>query len=261
MRPRGMGPTPHAPLAFGESVRIVGAVNAYQDAALLGACLESLRPVVDAIIVVDGRYRDFPSYGAEDEGGSVDGTLDVARAAGARIIPAPDGKPWPSEITKRNAYLNVLGAGDYVLVVDADERVEASGPLDRAVIASRLDWGVQHYREEQFTLNKARKHDDENARRLGSLWLHRMFAWREGIHYAGTHHIVHIGNHGWIDPRPFEFDETAHAPGVRLCHVTRTDYAREVRKERYYIQLRQSEVAWRVKHLGETPARTGASAF
>lgn len=240
-------------------MRLVACINAYQDAPLLGACLESVRAVTDAVVVVDGRYRDFPSYGADDQGASTDGTLDVARAAGATIVEAPDGKPWPDEIVKRTAYLNALGAGDYALVVDADERVEADGPIDRALLVTRADWTVLHYREEQRELNAARHMKGDEAKAHRSLNLHRLFAWRPGLHYRGTHHVLHYGPGptDFVDPKSIDTDDAARFPGLRLCHVTRTDLVRTARKGRYYAKLAKAEELWRAKYLGESRDRTG----
>jgi glycosyltransferase involved in cell wall biosynthesis len=53
------------------------------------------------------------------DGGSRDRTLEIARAAGARVV---DGAPWPGFVEQRN---RVLGEArhDWVLALDADERV------------------------------------------------------------------------------------------------------------------------------------------
>lgn len=84
------------------------------EAALLGACLESARPWVDEIVGVDT--------------GSTDGTQDLLRAAGARVFDVP----WVDDFSAaRNAALDRC-TGDWVLILDADEELDAaSGPLLR----------------------------------------------------------------------------------------------------------------------------------
>jgi len=227
-------------------VRLVAALNVFQEATLLPACLDALRPVVDHIIVADGRYADFTGYpdaaGNDAGGASTDDTLAVARAAGAEIIEAPEGKPWENEIVKRTAYLRACREGDYVLVVDADERVE--GAVDRARLAGRTDWTIQHYRAEQYELNRARKHGEDEARLLGCLWLHRLFALRPGIRYEGTHHVVHVGE-TMIHPLPLQADESARFPDLRMRHEKRDDWPRAVRKHRYYGLLAAAEKPYR----------------
>lgn len=58
----------------------------------------------DEIVVVDG--------------GSTDGTVKIAEAAGAKVIE----NPWPGFAVQRNLALN-HASGDWVLEIDADERV------------------------------------------------------------------------------------------------------------------------------------------
>lgn len=71
--------------------------------AFLPRCLESVKGVVDEIIVVDT--------------GSTDGTLTVARRFGAAIKEVP----WCSDFSAaRNASLD-LATGDWILMLDADE--------------------------------------------------------------------------------------------------------------------------------------------
>ena len=71
----------------------------------LPAALESIG-FCDEIILVDG--------------GSRDGTVEIARAAGARVIE----NPWPGFAAQRNVALDAAH-GDWVLEIDADERVSA----------------------------------------------------------------------------------------------------------------------------------------
>ncbi|VCU71207.1 SPBc2 prophage-derived glycosyltransferase SunS [Pigmentiphaga humi] len=70
----------------------------------IAACLESVR-FADEVIVVDS--------------GSTDGTVDIAGSFGARVTAAPD---WPGFGPQKNRAL-ALATGDWVLSLDADERV------------------------------------------------------------------------------------------------------------------------------------------
>lgn len=76
------------------------------EAANLRDCLQSLA-FADEIIVLDS--------------GSTDDTLAIAHAMGARVSVSPD---WPGFGPQKNRALQ-LATGDWVLSVDADERVSA----------------------------------------------------------------------------------------------------------------------------------------
>ncbi|EJY54905.1 glycosyl transferase family 2 [Alicyclobacillus hesperidum URH17-3-68] len=83
----------------------------------LPRCLESLKGVVDEIIVVDT--------------GSKDKTVEIARSQGARVYH----HDWDGDFAKaRNASLD-RASGEYILVIDADEYLD---PNDRRHIRSKL---------------------------------------------------------------------------------------------------------------------------
>jgi len=88
------------------------------EAAQIEACLRSVQGFADELVVVDT--------------GSLDDTIAVAEAAGARV----EHITWPGDFAPaRNAALSHV-SGDWVLVLDADEqlRPEAMAPL-RALMA------------------------------------------------------------------------------------------------------------------------------
>ena len=74
------------------------------EAANIAACLTSVA-FADEFIVVDS--------------GSTDGTVEVARALGARVEVTPD---WPGFGPQKNRALD-LATGDWVLSIDADEQL------------------------------------------------------------------------------------------------------------------------------------------
>lgn len=75
---------------------------------MLGGCLSSLHGLVDEIVVVDT--------------GSVDATIAVAEQYGARIAE----ETWRDDFARaRNVALDLV-TGDWVLYIDADERVRAA---------------------------------------------------------------------------------------------------------------------------------------
>jgi glycosyl transferase family 2 len=82
---------------------VTACVIASDEEERLPACLESLS-FCEEVVVVDG--------------GSRDRTVEIARAAGARVVE----NPWPGFAAQRNVALD-RASGDWVLEIDADERV------------------------------------------------------------------------------------------------------------------------------------------
>ncbi|RZS78428.1 glycosyltransferase family 2 protein [Pigmentiphaga kullae] len=85
-------------------MRLSVIIIARNEARNLADCLESVR-FADEIVVVDS--------------GSTDETVDIARRHGARVEITPD---WPGFGPQKNRAL-ALATGDWVLSLDADERV------------------------------------------------------------------------------------------------------------------------------------------
>ncbi len=92
------------------------------EAELLPACLESLVGVVDEVVVYDT--------------GSTDGTPELARRAGARVVEGH----WDADFGRaRNAALAAC-QGEWILHIDADERLVGDGAsLRRSLAATRGD--------------------------------------------------------------------------------------------------------------------------
>lgn len=84
------------------------------EARCLARCLDSVRPWVDRMIVVDT--------------GSTDATRDIAAAAGAEVHQIA----WPNSFALARNHALSLSNADWNLVIDADERIETGGELLRA---------------------------------------------------------------------------------------------------------------------------------
>ena len=84
--------------------RLSAALIVHNEERYLGDCLASLRGLADEVIVLDD--------------GSTDATVAIARAAGARV----EHRPFDDFSRQKQAALS-LATGDWVLVIDADERV------------------------------------------------------------------------------------------------------------------------------------------
>lgn len=105
--------------------RLSAIVIARNEAANIAACLDSLA-FCDEIVVVDG--------------GSSDDTVALAKAGGARVVSAPD---WRGYGPQKNLALS-QAHGDWVLSVDADERVPPA--LAREIEAAVTEAKANGYR-------------------------------------------------------------------------------------------------------------------
>jgi LPS sulfotransferase NodH/glycosyltransferase involved in cell wall biosynthesis len=100
-------------------VRLSCCIVARNEAALIGACIESARPAVDEVVLVDT--------------GSTDGTPELAARAGARVIQAA----WPGDLGQAHDLPVAHARGDWVLVLDGDEVLDSvAAPALRGYAAS-----------------------------------------------------------------------------------------------------------------------------
>jgi glycosyltransferase involved in cell wall biosynthesis len=72
----------------------------------LARCLNSIRDVVDEIIIVDT--------------GSIDGTIAIAKSFGARVF----NHPWEGSFSKARNYSLKYATCEWILILDADEEVD-----------------------------------------------------------------------------------------------------------------------------------------
>jgi tetratricopeptide (TPR) repeat protein len=125
----------------------------------LEACLDSVAPWVDEIVVVDT--------------GSVDGTWELVqiRAHRCRQI------EWPDHFGEaRNASLD-LATGEWVLILDADERLADGGPALRAAVANP-----------DLLAAEVRIDNDLGGGEIGAFWAPRLFRRLPDIRFEGRIH-------------------------------------------------------------------------
>jgi glycosyltransferase involved in cell wall biosynthesis len=91
---------------------IMGIVLTLNEAEHLPDCLRSLKPAVEHMLVLDS--------------GSTDATTDLARAAGACVV----SRPIDGNANQRNAALDLARSYDWVLFLDADERLTPAGAVE-----------------------------------------------------------------------------------------------------------------------------------
>ncbi len=148
---------------------VTACVIASDEERRLPACLESLG-FCDQVVVVDG--------------GSRDRTRELAREAGAEVVE----NPWPGFAAQRNVALD-HARGEWVLEVDADERVDAE--LATAIRAMLADPPAPDVRMAALPMR-----DVFLGRRLGPAaryprYRHRLF--RRGAFRHDESRTVHEG--------------------------------------------------------------------
>ncbi len=151
-------------------VRLSACVIAWDEEPSLRACLESLNypgtgaPLYDELVVVlDDRTQDA--------------TAAIAASFGARIVP----RAWDDDFAAARNFAESQARGEYVLWIDADERLESGHDLIHQIVAAgELDGvrpicrpadassGEQHIRQELL------------HRRTMHTWRGKVHEWLEG---------------------------------------------------------------------------------
>lgn len=170
-----------------ERPRLSALVVARNEEARLAGCLETLRFADEIVVVLDR---------------TTDASARIAAEAGARVIEGA----WPVEGDRRNAGLAAC-TGDWILEVDADERVpEALAAEIRSVIAtSRFAWHeiprenyigdhlVRHGWGGSFGTSAVPQLSRRGAKRWGRERVHPSLAWtgEKGPRLANAllHHV------------------------------------------------------------------------
>lgn len=110
-------------------VHIHALINTYNDSPTLPLALDSVKDVVDSIIVADGAYKKYyDNYRRykEVKPYSTDGTLEIIKALEpnlppTKIIECPNGEPWINQTIKRTALLDAVPVKDWFCILDSDE--------------------------------------------------------------------------------------------------------------------------------------------
>ncbi len=165
--------------------RLSALVVARTEEARLAGCLDTLRFADELVVVLDR---------------STDRSGEIARAAGARVLEGA----WELEGARRNAGLEAC-TGDWVLEVDADERVPASlgEEIRRVIAASPHAWHeipvdnyigerlVRHGWGGSFGTSAVPRLSRKGAKRWGMQRVHPSLAWTGTKGPRLTHAIQH----------------------------------------------------------------------
>jgi len=152
--------------------RLTLCLIAKNEESMLPGCLESVRGVVDEIVLVDT--------------GSTDQTVALARAAGATVLT----RPWDDDFSAPRNLAVAHARGDYVLMLDADERLApgAGKALKIAVRRGGFHLGM-------VRLHNAARKDAPAAEIVGGparagtvMLLPRVFKNADGLEWRGAIH-------------------------------------------------------------------------
>jgi tetratricopeptide (TPR) repeat protein len=190
-------------------------VIARDEAPFLSGCLESVRPVADEIVLVDT--------------GSRDGTVEIAERHGCRVLH----RAWQDDFSAaRNAGIEAA-RGRWILVLDADERLDAPAGLRAALEAAPPAVGGFLIERHDLVI-----HPEDGQSDVYPIGILRLFRHHPALRYEG---IVH--------ERP---DETLRRAGLavrrlaasKLLHlVNALPHARLEAKQRGYLRLLDLELA------------------
>ncbi|WP_426286200.1 glycosyltransferase family 2 protein [Luteibacter sp. E-22] len=178
------------------------------EADRIGDCLASAAPFCDDLVVVDG--------------GSTDDTVAIARQAGARVISRPfDG------FRSQKAFAVAQAANDWVLCLDADERIGADL---RAAIEKTCDEGFhgaagfRFYRRNDF-FGRFMRHGNAGADKVLRLFDRRQGGWRgpreihESVSVDGEVRMLP----GFLDHYPYRSLSELMAKQERYAHMMATE--------------------------------------
>jgi hypothetical protein len=199
------------------------------EAERLGACLDSLHGIADERVVLDT--------------GSSDGTVAIAEARGAKVRSFT----WTDDFAAaRNESLR-LCSGDWVLVLDADERLDAQGAaairtaLERTEVEGFL-LTIRNYLPSGAYLgihggsspNPGGFPGTEHLAFCTEFPALRLFRRQEGLAYTGRVHEV-------LDPA-FDAHGWRSAPlAAVIHHIGKAEPDQEQAKQQAYFRLAQAE--------------------
>lgn len=159
-------------------VTVSGVVITYNEEKNIARCIDSLRPVVDEIVVVDSFSKDR--------------TKEICLAKGVRFVE----HPFRSHIDQKN-FAVTQASFPYILSLDADEYL--SDELAQSILEVKKDWPAEAYRMNRLSSygNRWIKHGSWYPDRKIRLWNKSVGIWGgENPHdkvvlRSGTH-VIHL---------------------------------------------------------------------
>jgi len=203
---------------------IIGCIITYNDWPLIKECVESVTGKVDKIIIVDGKFKDFPGDDDYSRGESLQYLLRLSKDDGFEIILAGG----LTEVEKRNIYLKDLKEGDTVLNLDADEVLIGN------ISKLESDFGIIDLKDGHS------KHIQRRATRF--------FKFRTGMRYEHVHYTLYyngqmINKLHQVINKDFTFEYIKDFHLVHNWH--KREDLRKHNKSIYYKKLVKSEAGFK----------------
>lgn len=204
-----------APIPPPFPVRISACLITRDEARFLPGCLRSIRPAVDEVVVVDT--------------GSADDTVRVAREAGCTVLH----HAWDDDFAAARNVGIAAAMGDWILVVDADERLVEGENLRPLLDEAQPEVGGFLIEREDIV-----RHQETGRTERYPIGMVRLFRRHPGIRYAGR---VHERPGDTVRAAGFALRSTHR---LRLTHLvsSRTDEELTA-KQRRYLALLDAECA------------------
>jgi glycosyltransferase involved in cell wall biosynthesis len=201
-------------------------------AETLRACLDSVKGIVDEMVIVDT--------------GSTDNSQDIAREYGATVVSIP----WENDFAKaRNAAL-ALNTTDWVLVLDADEELDRDAKLCLSALLDKSGVGgyaipIRNYLmsrhgcigNSRAKLNDGRNEHAKHAPAYSEHHVVRLFRRHAEIFYAGCVHELVTPRISALGLQLLKTDLCIHHFGFMLMGDERF-----VKKVELYLELVREKV-------------------
>jgi hypothetical protein len=195
--------------------RISVCLIARDEARFLAGCLESVRSAADEVVLVDT--------------GSVDGTPEIARRFGCAVLHHMWGDDFAAA---RNAGI-AAATGDWILCIDADERLVGADALREVVEDAPPGTGAFLVEREDVV-----RHVDTGRTERYPIGVVRLFRRHPRIRYVGA---VHERPNETVRAAGLRIEST---PRIRLTHRVSDRPDDELKaKQRRYLALLERELA------------------
>lgn len=232
-------------------MKLHAVLNLYNDRTFLPAMLESIREVVDSLIVVDGSYaqylQHYKAFVPNAKAWSTDGSLEIIDAFKDKpevcIFKTKDENTcWENQAVKRNFCINQVPDDDAFLIIDADEML--MGDVQEAF--------EKFYESGCIAMQTPLYTPGLQQDRIVPRWHPRVFLKRPGMHYKGTHWHLRDKNDRIIEEKyPLFFTDLA-----ALVHLKSfKDQSRLIPHQNYMLTL--AERGWTEITPGQAPKKEG----
>jgi glycosyltransferase involved in cell wall biosynthesis len=213
---------------------------ACNEASMIRDALESVKPLVSEMIVVDT--------------GSTDDTVAIAEAAGAKVYPFG----WTGSFSDaRNASIE-HATGDWIFILDADETISEADVEKIRTIAGEAPYGAYTMHQWTYLYDPAVIGWTPNPGAYGPAAEYpgylqtnqvRLFPNRKDIRYSGE---VHEG----VDLSCRDAGVPVATADIPIHHFGRVKNGdRSVRKGRLYLELGRKKIAERTTDVEDSPAK------